>query len=113
MAGERKGHLLNTTALVHEALVKLAASGDVQMQDRPTYFRSAAMAMRQILIDHARAAASQKRGGGRARVDLTSNVLATVDRARNTSWRWMKRFLAWNSSRPRPRRSCGCGFTPA
>ena len=64
MLGERSGHLLHTTALVHEALLKLTQGGKIRLEDRPAFFRAAAAAMRQILIDHARAAAAQKRGGG-------------------------------------------------
>lgn len=64
MAGERAGHLLHTTALVHEALLKLTQDGQVRLEDRPEFFRAAAAAMRQILIDYARAARRQKRGGG-------------------------------------------------
>jgi RNA polymerase sigma factor (TIGR02999 family) len=71
MAGERAGHLLHTTALVHEALLKLTRCGQVRLEDRPLFFRAAAVAMRQILIDHARAARARKRGGtGARRVDL-------------------------------------------
>jgi RNA polymerase sigma factor (TIGR02999 family) len=64
MVGERSGHMLHTTALVHEALMKLTRDGRVSLEDRPEYFRAAAAAMRQILIDYARAAGRQKRGGG-------------------------------------------------
>ena len=64
MLGERSGHLLHTTALVHEALLKLTQGGQIRLEDRPAFFRAAAAAMRQILIDHARAAGARKRGGG-------------------------------------------------
>ena len=64
MAGERSDHLLHTTALVHEALLKLTQGGQIRLEDRPAFFRAAAAAMRQILIDHARAAGALKRGGG-------------------------------------------------
>src|SRR5690242_19652970 len=67
MAAERNGHLLHTTALVHEALLKLTQDGRISLEDRPEFFRAAAAAMRQILIDHARAANRQKRGGGASR----------------------------------------------
>ena len=46
MAGERAGHLLHTTALVHEALLKLTQDGRVSLEDRPEFFRAAAAAMR-------------------------------------------------------------------
>jgi RNA polymerase sigma factor (TIGR02999 family) len=71
MLGERRGHMLHTTALVHEALLKLTQDGQINLDDRPGFFRAAAASMRQILIDHARANARLKRGGGDAqRVDL-------------------------------------------
>ena len=59
---------LNTTALVHEAYEKLArqaerADADPNWNDRAHFFRVAAKAMRQILVDHARARNAQKRGG--------------------------------------------------
>jgi RNA polymerase sigma factor (TIGR02999 family) len=80
MLGERSGHLLHTTALVHEALMKLTRGEGIRMEDRPEFFRSAAAAMRQILIDHARAAGRQKRGGKGKRVELNIDELhATLD----------------------------------
>ena len=63
MVAEPRGHLLHTTALVHEALMKLTVDGRITLDDRPEFFRAAAAAMRQVLIDHARAAGRQKRGG--------------------------------------------------
>jgi RNA polymerase sigma factor (TIGR02999 family) len=80
MIGERNGHALQTTALVHEALLKLTQDGQIRLEDRPGFFRAAATAMRQILIDHARAASRLKRGGPqgkRVRFDVTQ-LNATV-----------------------------------
>ena len=80
MAGEKNGHLLHTTALVHEALMKLTRDGQIRLEDRPGFFRAAAAAMRQILIDHARASGRQKRGGEAARVEINlADLRATVD----------------------------------
>ena len=59
----RPGQTLTTTALVHEAFVKLV-KGPVPSEDRAHFFALAARAMRQILVDHARRRASGKRGGG-------------------------------------------------
>jgi RNA polymerase sigma factor (TIGR02999 family) len=71
MLREHPGHMLHTTALVHEALLKLTQDGQLRMEDRPDFYRTAAVAMRQILIDYARAARRQKRGGpGARRVEL-------------------------------------------
>ena len=64
------GATLNTTALVHEAYVKLAASSRLDWEDRAHFFRVAARAMRQILIDRARAHLAEKRGGGAPVTDL-------------------------------------------
>ena len=61
---------LNTTALVHEAFVKLAQQEHLGVQDRAHFMAVAATAMRQILIDHARARLAAKRGGGLAPVSL-------------------------------------------
>ena len=64
MAGERGGHTLQTTALVHEAFIKLGGGKEVDWESRAHFLRFAAQAMRNILIDHARRRAAAKRGGG-------------------------------------------------
>jgi RNA polymerase sigma factor (TIGR02999 family) len=76
MSEERSGHTLQATALVHEAYVRLVgADSALPWADRSQFFFAAAEAMRRILIDHARARGTSKRGGkGRQRVPL-SNVL--------------------------------------
>ncbi len=68
MAGERPGHTLQTTALVHETYLKLEGEG--LAPDRSHFFVAAARAMRQILIDHARRRGCAKRGGGFRRMPL-------------------------------------------
>ncbi|MBL8151420.1 MAG: sigma-70 family RNA polymerase sigma factor [Blastocatellia bacterium] len=60
---ERYNPLLQTTALVHEAYLKLIDAKSVRWQDRAHFFRIAARMMRQILVDHARSRDSSKRGG--------------------------------------------------
>ncbi|NOT61970.1 MAG: sigma-70 family RNA polymerase sigma factor [Acidobacteria bacterium] len=67
---ERSGHTLQTTALVNEAYLKLQNHGDWLPENRLHFFGVAARVMRQILIDHARARAQEKRGGGAAFVSL-------------------------------------------
>lgn len=57
---------LNTTALVHEAYLKLVDHTRLRLNDRVHFFAVAARAMRQILVDHARRRVAQKRGGGHA-----------------------------------------------
>ena len=71
MRRERTGHTLSPTAVVHEALIRLlgAAVFD-KAADRSELFASAARAMRQVLVDHARRRAADRRGGGWQRVSL-------------------------------------------
>lgn len=71
MAGERRGHTLQATALVHEAYIRLLGSPELQWAGRSHFFRAAAEAMRRILIDHARARNADKRGGGKAALSIT------------------------------------------
>ena len=75
MRRERAGHTLQTTALVHEAFLRLADS-DVPWQDRAHFFAVAAGQMRRVLVDHARARASSKRGGGLRRLPLDEALAA-------------------------------------
>ena len=72
---------LNTTALVHEAYLKLAGAGNQDWNDRQHFFRVAARAMRQIVIDRARQHRTAKRGGGAAPVTLDELRLGDVDAA--------------------------------
>jgi RNA polymerase sigma factor (TIGR02999 family) len=60
------GNTLNTTALVHEAWLKLVNNARRDFESRAHFFAIAAKAMRQILIDHARSGQAKKRGGGQA-----------------------------------------------
>jgi RNA polymerase sigma factor (TIGR02999 family) len=76
---ERSGHTLQPTALVHEAYVRMVDM-DVAWQDRAHFFALSARLMRRILVDHARARASQKRGGGLRPVTLEEGLAATADR---------------------------------
>jgi RNA polymerase sigma factor (TIGR02999 family) len=73
MAGERKGHTLQPTALVHEAWLRLALKGEISPDaDGARLVHAVAWAMRQVLIDHARRRKAEKRGGKRRRVPLDS-----------------------------------------
>jgi RNA polymerase sigma factor (TIGR02999 family) len=78
MDGERPGHTLQATALVHEAYAKLVGGGAIEWRSRAHFYEAAARAMRQILVDHARARQAQKRGGGRLRVPL-AELSASLD----------------------------------
>lgn len=73
---ERQGHTLNTTALVHEAYLKLVDQTKIPGQSRAYFFGAAARAMRQILVDHARHRTRLKRGGGAQAVTLEEHHLA-------------------------------------
>ncbi len=63
LAAERADHTLSATALVHEAYLKLVGPREVPWANRAHFYTAAAQAMRQILLDHARAKAAGKRGG--------------------------------------------------
>jgi RNA polymerase sigma factor (TIGR02999 family) len=63
MAGERVGHSLQGTALVHEAYLRLVDAKQVAWQGRAHFLAVAARAMRRVLVDHARARHAGKRGG--------------------------------------------------
>jgi RNA polymerase sigma factor (TIGR02999 family) len=79
LSGGRPGDTLNTTALVHEAYLKLHGASSFLPQDRRHFFAIAARAMRQIVVDHARSRAAQKRGGALQRVDLDAATIAGED----------------------------------
>ncbi len=70
MAKERPGHTLQATALVHEAYLRLVGERRLPWQNRAHFFAAAAEAMRLLLVDHAKARARAKRGGGRRREPL-------------------------------------------
>jgi len=74
MRNERSGMTLQSTALVHEAYLRLVDVHDVDWHDRVHFFALSAQIMRRILIDAARARAASKRGGGDVRVDHSSAV---------------------------------------
>lgn len=76
---EASGHSLNTTALVHEAYLKLVDQRRSQFKDRAHFFAIAATAMRRILVDHARRHGAAKRGAGAKRVPLESVEGLTAD----------------------------------
>jgi RNA polymerase sigma factor (TIGR02999 family) len=71
MAGERQGHILQTTALVNEAWLRLIDWQNVEWQNRAHFFGLAAQMMRRILVDFARAQHREKRGGEALQVSLS------------------------------------------
>lgn len=72
MASERSDHTLQATALVNEACVRLLGTPGKDWKGRAHFFAAAAEAMRQVLIDHARARNADKRGGGRKALSINS-----------------------------------------
>ena len=81
LQGERPGHTLGTTGLVHETYVRLVDVARVDWKDRGHFFRVASTAMRRILVDYARRYATEKRGGNRRPVTLDEDVMSVDDRA--------------------------------
>lgn len=77
--GEQVGHTLDTTALVHEAYLRLVDSVRVPWEDRSRFLAVAATAMRHILIDHARRRRAHKRGMAPIAVDLDKVQLSSDD----------------------------------
>ena len=70
MRGERPGHLLQTTALIHEAYTRLAGSEAMEIRNRDHFFAIASRQMRRILVDIARSENAQRNGGLAAKVAL-------------------------------------------
>lgn len=71
---ERPGHTLQTTALVHEAYLRLAGAQDLPWQNRTHFFAIAATLMRRILVEHARKKSASKRGGSGIRLTLDEGL---------------------------------------
>ena len=74
MRRERPGHLLQTTALVNEAYLRMVDQRDARLQNRVHFFAIASQLMRRILVDHARARHAAKRGGGQVTLMLDDAV---------------------------------------
>jgi RNA polymerase sigma-70 factor, ECF subfamily len=80
---ERVDHTLQTTALIHEAFLKLVGQRDADWESRNHFFAIAAQAMRRILIDHARAKNQEKRGGPDLTLALEDVELPSGDTEQN------------------------------
>lgn len=76
---ERPNHTLQTTALIHEAYMKLVDQREANWESRTHFFAIAAQAMRRILIDHARARRQEKRGGDNVTLALDDAALIITD----------------------------------
>ena len=81
MSHERPGHTLQATALVNEAYLKLAGNEGFEWRDRAHFYAVCAQVMRHVLIDHARAHARDKRGGGALQVSLNDAIALGEQRA--------------------------------
>ncbi len=90
LAGHQRGALLNTTALVNEAYLKLVDQTRVKAEDRAHFFALSARTMRQIVVDYARKRNTAKRGGDKVKINLDvvqvpvekqPEVVLAIDRA--------------------------------
>jgi RNA polymerase sigma-70 factor (ECF subfamily) len=81
MDRQQAGHTLQTTALIHEAYLKLIDQKEAHWRNRAHFFGVAAKAMRSILVDYARASHAAKRGGEAVLVSLDEAAVASDERA--------------------------------
>jgi len=86
MRRERGEHTLQTTALVHEVYLRLCGAERIQWKDRTHFFAVAAQQLRRVLVDHARRARSEKRGGG--------HIGGTLFDSDGAAWQFDERLLA-------------------
>ncbi len=81
LRAERADHTLQTTALVHEAYLRLISQNRVNWQNRAHFFAISAQMMRRILIDHARSHQQAKRGGGAVKLPLAEAAILSNEQA--------------------------------
>jgi RNA polymerase sigma factor (TIGR02999 family) len=79
LRNERQGHTLQTTALIHEAYLKLINVRSVDWQGRTHFFAIASQVMRRVLVDYAKSKHRVKRGGNNIRLSLSEAVLVAQD----------------------------------
>jgi len=103
LLGEREGHTLNTTALVHEAYLKLARVDRLTWKDRAHFFAVCSQAMRRVLVNYALMRKAGKRGGGAPHVPIEDVVAAARTRPDDILWvdDTLKRLEALNSRQTR------------
>ena len=80
MRGERPGHTLEPTALVHEAFLRMQGRASLAITRRTHFMAVASIAMRRVLVDHARARLADKRGGGATHVTVGPGSAITKER---------------------------------
>jgi len=108
---ERPDHTLQSTALVHEAYVRLLGNDPPEWQNRAHFFGVAARLMRQVLVDHARSRSADKRGGGAYKLALDEELVSA--RGRDLDLLDLDNALQ-NLALTRNRaRLLNCGFLPA
>ena len=83
LAKQRPGHTLQSTALVHEAYLRLVGPSPVHFADRAHFFAVAARVMRHILVDHARMKGAARRGGDSLTIVLDEAMVAPAEREVN------------------------------
>src|SRR5881409_906643 len=83
MAGQRPGHTLQASALVHEAYMRLIDCQLVNWKDRAHFFAVSAQMMRRVLVEFARSRQYQKRGGGARKTSLDVEVIASPQRGQD------------------------------
>ena len=76
---ERSNHTLQSTALVHEAFMRLVGQNSVEWRNRAHFFAIAAQMMRRILVDYARAQVREKRGSGAVKLELDAALAEGLD----------------------------------
>jgi RNA polymerase sigma factor (TIGR02999 family) len=81
MSGERRGHTLQATALVHEAFMRLSEQTGIEWRDRGHFYGIASRLMRQVLIDHARKLGANKRGNRPVHFSLDEVQVPVEERA--------------------------------
>lgn len=80
MCRQHSGHTLQTTALIHEAYLRLAGDSAKRWENRAHFFAVAAKSMRHVLVDHARAHQTDKRGGEKHALPLDEAIVVSGDR---------------------------------
>jgi RNA polymerase sigma factor (TIGR02999 family) len=81
LAHERPGHVLQTTALINEAYLRLIGAGPIQISNRRHFLALASVQMRRILVEHARAVHAEKRGGDAVLVNLDDVQVGAPERS--------------------------------
>ncbi len=76
---EREGHTLQTTALIHEAYLRIVGAGEIEWQNRSHFFALASTVMRRILVDYARERKRDKRGGSAENLPLDEALMISAN----------------------------------